>query len=344
MSAINTEVTMRPRDLETYLEFVFNHPEEKFVPCICGSPGAGKSDIVTSSAEAAGLRLIISHPVTSDPTDYKGLPGIVDGEALFLPFGDLKSLMTAVEATVFFLDDVGQSSASVQAALMQLVLARQIDGHKISDSVQFVMATNRRQDKAGVSALLEPLKGRAQMITLEPSKEDWVSWAVNNSMPPDLIAFCNFRPGFLTEFKPTTAMTNSANPRTIAAVGRHVNCGLAPALEYPIFTACAGEGFATEYIGFRKVYKDIPNPQHILLRPDEVPVPDASKPAVLYALAGALAHVTTPDNFDRVAIYADRMPVEFSILLVCDALKRHPRIDSTPAYIKWGTNNSEVML
>jgi hypothetical protein len=335
---------MRPKDLETYLQFVFTHPEEKFVPCISGAPGVGKSDIVTGAAEAAGMELLLSHPVTSDPTDYKGLPCVVDGGAEFLPFGDLNALVNAKIPTVFFLDDAGQASNATQAALMQLVLARQVNGHKISSHVQFVMATNRRQDRGGVSGILEPLKGRAQMITLQPDLSDWITWAAANDMPPDIMAFCNFRPNFLFDPKPTTAMVNSSNPRTIAAVGRHVTSELPADLEYPIFTGCAGEGFATEYIGFRKVYKEIPNPQHILLRPSEVPVPDSTKPAVLYAISGALAHIATPDNFDRVAIYADRMPVEFNILLVRDALKRHPRIDSTPAFIKWGAKHIDVML
>ena len=111
---------------------------------ITGAPGTGKSDIVDQATREAGAELIISHPVTSDPTDFKGLGALVDGEAKFLPFDQLKDLITATRPTVFFLDDLGQAPPAVQAAAMQLILARRVNGHKVSDAVTFIAATNRK--------------------------------------------------------------------------------------------------------------------------------------------------------------------------------------------------------
>jgi len=56
---------------------------------IKGAPGIGKSDIMAQVAQEVNADLIIMHPVVSDPTDYKGLPGIVEGQAEFLPYGEL---------------------------------------------------------------------------------------------------------------------------------------------------------------------------------------------------------------------------------------------------------------
>ena len=68
-----------------------------------------------------------------------------------------------------FLDDLGQAPMSVQAAAMQLILARRINGFKISDKVIFMAATNRREDKAGVTGILEPVKSRfAWIVELVP--------------------------------------------------------------------------------------------------------------------------------------------------------------------------------
>ena len=88
------------------------------------------------------------------------MPFVTDGQAEFLPFGDLRALIQADKDTVFFLDDLGQAPPTVQAAAMQLILARRINGHHVSDSVTFIAATNRKQDKAGVSGILEPVKSR----------------------------------------------------------------------------------------------------------------------------------------------------------------------------------------
>jgi hypothetical protein len=83
---------------------------------IVGSPGVGKSDIVEEAAQSAGAKTIIFHPVISDPTDFKGFPFAKNGEADFLPYGDLKQLIEAKEPTVAFLDDIGQAPPSVQAS------------------------------------------------------------------------------------------------------------------------------------------------------------------------------------------------------------------------------------
>jgi hypothetical protein len=52
---------------------------------IKGAPGVGKSDIVAQACIAAGAELIISHPVVSDPTDYKGCPMLPRGTLIFSP-------------------------------------------------------------------------------------------------------------------------------------------------------------------------------------------------------------------------------------------------------------------
>ncbi len=125
------------------------------------------------------------HPVVSDPTDFKGLPGIIGDKAEFLPFGDLRQMIEADKPTIVFLDDLGQAPAVVQAACMQLLLARQINGKKISGHIVFIAATNRREDRAGVTGILEPVKSRFKTILdLEVSADEWTEWAFKNNMPP----------------------------------------------------------------------------------------------------------------------------------------------------------------
>lgn len=213
---------MRAKNLSEFLEFsIQNH----FPVLIKGKPGIGKSDIVAQACNKLDVDLIISHPVVSDPTDFKGLPFPgEDGIAHFLPFGDLHSLVTATKETVFFLDDLGQAPASVQAACMQLLLARRINGHKVSDNVTFIAATNRREDRAAVNGLLEPVKSRfASIVELEVNTDDWIQWALNNNMPTELISFIQFRPELLDNFEPSKDIINSPMPRTVAYVGKMQN-------------------------------------------------------------------------------------------------------------------------
>lgn len=307
---------------------------------IKGAPGIGKSDCVAQVAAELGMDLIISHPVVSDPTDYKGLPGIVDGKAEFLPFGDLRQLIEAKKPTIAFLDDLGQAPAVVQAAAMQLILARKVNGHAISDHVVFCAATNRRQDRAGVTGILEPVKSRfATIIELTADKDSWIEWAFKNDMPMEIIGFINFRPALLNADKPTADIVNTPCPRTMAYCGRLIQAGL-KGIE--VMSGAIGEGAATELAGFIKVYKDLPNIDAILLRPKDAKVPE--EPSALYAVVAALTERATKDNAKRILEYATRLPGPFSVLLVRDMIRKNDEIQSTRAFIKWSVEHQELLM
>jgi hypothetical protein len=338
---MSNTITVSPSQLEASLQFSLEH---RFNLLIVGAPGIGKTEIVNQACSDAGMQMIVSHPVVSDPTDYKGLPFVVNGDtADFLPFGDLRKLIEATEDTVFFLDDIGQAPPSVQAAAMQLLLARRINGHKVSEHVRFIAATNRRQDRAGVQGVLEPVKSRfASILHLETDPEDWIKWALSKDLPTELVAFIRFRPDLLSDFKPTNDMVNSPSPRTVAFVGQMMQKQLPHELEYAMISGATGEGFAIEFKAFLDIYRNLPNPDLIILSPDEIDVPE--DPSTLYALSGALARKAGPQNFANIIKYTNRMPAEFSVLTVKDAVNRNQGLTSTRPFIEWASQHSDVLL
>lgn len=332
---------MKPSDLEKFLEFSIRN---NFPVLIKGKPGIGKSDIVAQSSRNAKAKLIISHPVVSDPTDYKGLPFAgPDGVAHFMPFGELNELIEAKEKTVFFLDDLGQAPASVQAACMQLILARRINGHKVSDKVTFIAATNRREDKAAVSGILEPVKSRfSSIVELDVDTEDWVKWAIQNDMPVELIAFVRFRPQMIEDFKPTKDIINSPSPRTIANVGKLQNKGLMKSLEFEVIKGAAGEAFASEYIPFLKLYRELPTVDEIILNPKNARIPEDA--GAKFAISSALAAKINEQNIEPVIQYLDRLPPELGVSSMKDALVRNANIAKTKSFISWASENSAILM
>jgi hypothetical protein len=73
----------------------------------------------------------------------------------------------------------------------------------------------------------------------------------------------------------------------------------------------------------------------VLARPDQAPVP--REPAVLYALVGALVEkckqATTP--LAGFVTYVLRLPDEFALLALRDALAVNNRLASLPAVQQW---------
>jgi ATPase family protein associated with various cellular activities (AAA) len=330
---------LKPKDLSKFLTQAI--PAHMPI-LIKGAPGVGKTDIITQACEKTDTELLISHPVVDEPIDYKGLPAIKDDHAEFLPFGSLRKLIETKQPTVYFMDDLGQALPAVQAAAMQLILARRINGFKVSDEVTFIAATNRKQDKAGVAGILEPVKSRfVSIVELEPDIEDWVFWATKNNFPAELIAFIRFRPQLLFDFTPSVEMKNSPCPRTVCNVGKLMQLGLCPELEFEAYAGAAGEGFAAELMGFLQIYRKLPDPKLVLLNPEGVSVPD--DPATLYAVTGALSRLAKPENIQPMVIYANRLPAEFSVLLMTDAEKQNSAIVNTRAYAMWAARHHKTI-
>lgn len=305
---------------------------------ITGRPGIGKSDIVEAATEEAEHDLLISHPVVEDPTDSKGLPfPSADGtHARFLPFGDLERALSAARPLVWFFDDLGQASPAVQAAKMQLLLARRIGEHQLPDCVTFVAATNRRSDNAGVTGILDPLISRfAAVVELEATVDDWTAWAVRQNVPPELIAFLRFRPDLLWEARSGRDIVASASPRKWGFLAKTMPAVSADLLPDAI-CATVGEGAGAELISFLSIYRALPSVDAILLDPSRGVIPD--EPSILYALTAALSHKASDGNFERVLQYADRLADtgkrEFTAVLVRDSIARTPDLQNHHAFIR----------
>jgi hypothetical protein len=328
---------MRPSQIKTLL----THCIKASLPVLLvGKPGVGKTDIVTQAAKESNADLLVSHPAVSDPTDAKGLPWADAGatEARFLPFGDLAQAMAATKPLVWFLDDLGQASPAVQASFMQLILARRVNGHALPECVVFVAATNRREDRAGVSGILEPVKSRfAAIVEMDVDNDDWTTWATHNDIRAEVVAFMRMRPELLCDFKPTGDMKNSPCPRTWAHLSKLLNLNLPPAIESMAFAGAVGEGAAAEFTGFLQMFRSLPvNPDRILLDPENADVP--KDPSHLYALSSALASKANDKNFGRIFTYAKRMPQEFAVLTIRDAHRRNPKVSASPDFAKFASS------
>lgn len=337
-------LTITPKQLESVLEFAIAN---KINTLIVGTPGCGKTDIVRATTKRMGADLIVDHPALADPTDPKGLPFLLKNgefpEAGFAPYGTLLRAIKAVDPTVFFMDDFGQAELSVQKAYMQL-LQRQIGDHiKISNEVVFIAATNRREDKAGVQGILEPIKSRFGIIVhVKTDLESFTQWAIDNDMPPSLIGFIRFKPTYLDGFAPSKEIENHSCPRSIAAVGRAQNSGVPRELETIVFTGAAGTAFAVDYLDFLQIHRTLPDPDEVIRNPRTTPVP--KDPRAMYGICAALSYRATPANADAIMTYANRIPVEYAVYLIADSLRKNKSMAETKSFSAWLAKNKDMLL
>ena len=338
-----------PKEMATEVEI---HLKANMPLMMAGKPGQGKSTIVKDVCNAIGYDLMTCHPVVDSPIDYKGLGTFVmEGKkklAEFLPFGDLRRLIEAKKPLVHFADDLGPSAKMVQAAYGQLLLNRAINGNPVSPHVRFIAATNRKEDKSGVQGIIEMLKDRFHTIAeLGNSLEDWVKWAINsNRIAYELISYVRYRPEILDAWEPTSDMSRNPTPRSLEQLADKLNAGIPRDLQLKSFTGTIGIKHATEFVGFLRIYQDLPDPDAVIMDPKNAEVPDASeKPGNLYALCGALAARATTNTIERVIEYANRLPDEFSVLLVKDATARdEKKLTKNKAFLNWVSDHQDVLI
>jgi hypothetical protein len=340
---------------------------------IVGAPGVGKTDIVTQAVEfirtwIQPCNLIILHPVVSDPTDFKGYPAIVNGKATFLAFTELEAMVKADVLTVVFFDDLGQASPTVQAAAMQLILGRAINGHKISDHVVFVAASNRKEDFGAVSGILEPVKSRwTSIIQLVVDAVQWLSWAEgdgqfkmdgqylvdwwtkrqaeiaasNGTVNKYVRAFIERRPTLLHDFQPSQDMINTPSPRTVVNAAKIMDGDYDKDCRRSLLAGAVGQGWTDDFLAFLDIIDRMVNPNLVIQAPEKVDVPGDHD--VLFVLCQALAERATDKNFNNIMVFCTRIEDrEFQKLLVSTATKRDESLKNTTGYITWAAANPEL--
>lgn len=307
------------------------------------SPGLGKTQIAGQAAAELGIEFKAIHAPLLQPEDY-GFPVIASNKSDvdFVVSKEKFPLEGSQcgDAGIFLIDEISQADNSAQKILANLVQEREIHGRRLKKGWTIIATGNRTTDRAGANRILSHLKNRLTAVELEASLDDWTNWALTNEVKPEIIAFIRFRPELLTNFDPQNEV--NATPRSWAEGVSAALGVIDPALEFPVFCGDVGEGPASEFLAFLKIYRKLPSPDAILLNPKKADVP--TDPATLYALCGAMAHRTTPDNFVRVMEYIKRLPPEFGVLYVRDAIARNEDITRTKEFIAWAAKDGAALL
>lgn len=313
-----------------------------------GAPGIGKTEIIQQAALEEGYEILVSHPVTSDPTDFKGLPvrlELADGRvvAAHLPFGDLRRVVEATHPLLLFIDDLIQAPPAVQAAAMQLLQARRINDLIVPDCVRMMSATNRKEDKAGGTTVLNPVKSRFVILHLGCSQGDWAIHASKIGIHPVCISFTNWRPEFIEDVKVSPDLENLHCPRTMTKMFMiWMTQNYPKQAEHPYLAGAAGPIAASEFLSFVRIWQDLPNIDDVLAKPDTFKVP--TKPDVMYALAGALSSKACKKNAVAFFKASARLGKDFSVLAVRDALRRDKSLLDVPQFTDWVVEHQDIFL
>lgn len=326
---------MNPKRIVSSLHTLIKSRQPVF---LWGPPGVGKSQIVAQVAEDLSYDIIDIRAVLLDPVDLRGLPKIDGNTALWCA----PSFLPREGQGVLFLDELNAAPPLVQAACYQLVLDRKIGEYELPEGWVVIAAGNRESDKAVTHRMPSALANRFVHLEFEVSVDDWMEWAEGNGVAPELLSFIRFRPNLLHDFDPSRNERAFPSPRSWEFVSSLVKAGPAPEVEYELFKGTVGEGAASEFCGFCKVYRKLPDPEFVINSPESVAIPD--DPATIYALCESIAAKASPEKGENIMTFASRLPIEFGVLLVRNAVRKERSIVETNGFNRWATANSDILV
>ena len=327
---------MRPSVASGFIKSALNI---RIAAMVWGGAGVGKSSVVRQLAAELNRKVIDIRLSLVDPTDLRGFPYRDSGVMRWAPACFLPQERDSTD--ILFLDEINSAPPAVQAAAYQLILDRKIGEYQLPDGVSVVAAGNRETDRGITYTMSAPLANRFLHIDpFEVHFDDWRLWAMNNKLRMEVVNFINYRPALLNDFDGTKKAFPT--PRTWEFVHKVLSDGNPPEIERAMIGGAVGEGAGAEFAGFLRIFRNLPNPDTVLMNPKTAEVP--TDPATLYALCGALSARASEANFDRMLEYCGRMKPEFQVLAIRDAVKRTPSLAQMEAFNKWAIANHSVLI
>ena len=317
------------------------HPE--VVPMFWGKPGMGKSHAALQLGEELGIpkdRTLVVHINNHDVVDFTGVPSVVDGQTIFNPTDMFYKFREGTGAGLIVLEELAQSSHHHQQWAGGFTEERATATFKLDPEVRIIASGNRAEDRAGAKPLLSHLNDRLWHLDIETSLDDWCEWAMDNGVPAIGVAFLRLRPDLLNDFDPS----RRSNPtqRSWTKLLTQLPDDLPRDLYLMAAEGKVGEGAAAEWVAARDMMHKMPSVDAIRLKPEAMEIPD--EPSVKYAVATSMSMSTTPDLFSRDMKYISRMPKEFQMVYVTDALRLHVDLSQTKDFIDWAIKNKDIFV
>lgn len=161
-----------------------------------GRPGVGKSQLVAQLARARKAELRDVRLSQKTASDIGGLPAL-DHQNKQTTFYLPDFLPREDKPGILFLDELPGADEQTRIAAYGLILERKVANWILGDEWRIVAAGNRPEDGAISCNFGTAMNDRLVHLVVEPTAQDWLAWAMENDIAPEVMAFIQVRPDLL---------------------------------------------------------------------------------------------------------------------------------------------------
>ena len=304
---------------------------------LLSAPGLGKSQIVQQAADEAGLvcRSLLGTQIA--PEDVSGIPRIVGERSVFCPPRIL--LPETPEAFCLFLDELPACTPDVQKAFYSLLLERRLGEHPLPPGTWVVSAGNRLEDRALVRALSSALVNRVFILQVRVDVREWLVWARDSGIHPDILAFITFMPEALMRPVPMEPVPFST-PRAWASLSAALRLAEAAEIGGPqqrralAFGRVSGADAAVFCAMAEASLSDLRPPVDYVCDPELLPMDDAARWFVLSAIRGLVARNEFPAvDHGVINRFLLALPPDHRFALLVGLVERWGELGAAPALL-----------
>ena len=164
-------------DFKTFIELAPTVSEARFPVLMRGRHGIGKSQVVYQIAEVVKLPVVERRASQMTEGDLVGLPVIKGNTTGWNPPDWFK--FACDNPCVLFFDEVDRATTEVRQGLFELTDSRKLNGFKLHEDTVIFAAINGGDHGANYQVSdMDPAElDRYTVFDLEPTVEDWLTWA-----------------------------------------------------------------------------------------------------------------------------------------------------------------------
>ena len=235
---------MNVQNTQTLLSTLIQASEHQtYVPLVLwGEAGVSKSQTVAQAAKREGIGFVDLRLGTQEAGDLMGLPEIRDGRTHYAaptwwPEPGTRGIL--------FLDEMNRSHRDIRGAVFQLILDRMLMTHKLPAGWVIVAACNPASEDYEVDDSYDKaFMARFCHIALQPTADEWKTWAKGAGVHWSVIAMADMHPGMMG-LDGCTLPKVHPTPRTWTMLATLMDAGLPAELQMEVAAGLVGAEQAT---------------------------------------------------------------------------------------------------